>query len=289
MPGKACKDRQKAAEMPRMEARQGAEMRAPSPWHAFCSRDGGRETTETLMETPWLIAISRQAALQRDMDVVANNIANINTPGYKAERMMFSEYLVRPQKNVPLSFVQDKGMMRDLREGPLTKTGNPLDLALMGDGYFMVETENGQRFTRSGRFQLDADGRIINQLGQPVLSAAGQPVVIPPGSDNITIAPDGSVSAGTDIVGTIGIVAFDNPRMMKREANNLYAMDEAPKPAPRTRLMQGMLEESNVNAVQEMTNMIEVNRTYAANQRVLQDEHDRIRRAIGQIVGNART
>ena len=240
------------------------------------------------METPWLISLSRQVALKREMDAVANNMANMNTPAYKAERMMFAEYLVRPQKDVPLSFVQDKGMMRDLRDGPLTNTGNPLDLALTGDGYFMVDTENGERYTRSGRFQLDADGQIINQLGQRVLSTAGQPISIPPGTANISIAPDGTVSAGTEVVGAIGVVNFENPRAMKREANNLYAAEAAPQPAEGTRVLQGMLEESNVNAVQERTNMIEVHRAYASNQKVLQDEHDRLRRAIGQIIGPAR-
>ena len=176
------------------------------------------------MESPWLIAISRQAALQRDMDAVANNIANANTPGYKAERMLFSEYLVRPQRNAPLSFVQDRGMMRDLREGPLTKTGNTLDLALTGDGYFTVDTPNGPRYTRSGRFQLDADRRIVDERGEPVLGDAGQPISIPIDRNVITIAPDGTVSANTDgtvatdtaIVGKIGVVTFANPRSMKR-------------------------------------------------------------------------
>jgi flagellar basal-body rod protein FlgF len=241
------------------------------------------------MESPWVISISYQAALRRQMDAVAHNMANMNTPGYKAERMLFSEFLVRPQKNAPMSFVQDKGMMRDLRDGPLTNTGNPLDLALTGDGYFVIGTDNGERYTRSGRFQLDADGQITNQLGQRVLSAAGQPIAVPPGTTNISIAPDGTVSAGTEVIGTIGIASFDNPRAMKREANNLYAAEGAPRAAEGTRVMQGMLEESNVNAIQEMTNMIEIHRAYTSNQRLLQDEHERIRRAIGQIVGPARS
>ena len=241
------------------------------------------------MESPWLIAISHQVALKREMDAVGHNIANVNTPAYKAERMMFAEYLVRPQKDAPMSFVQDMGMMRDLRDGPLTKTGNPLDLAITGDGYFIVQADNGQRYTRSGRFQLDADGQITNQLGQPVLSGAGQPVIIPPGTTNISIAPDGTVSAGTEVVGTIGIVTFDDPRAMKREANNLYATDAAPGQAENARVLQGMLEESNVNAIQELTTMIEIHRAYEKNQRVLQDEHDRMRRAIGQIAAPARS
>ena len=238
------------------------------------------------MESPWLIAISRQAALQRDMDAVANNIANANTPGYKAERMLFSEYLVRPQRNAPLSFVQDRGMMRDLREGPLTKTGNTLDLAL---------TPNGPRYTRSGRFQLDADRRIVDERGEPVLGDAGQPISIPIDRNVITIAPDGTVSANTDgtvatdtaIVGKIGVVTFANPRSMKREAYGLYSSNAAPTPAPSTtRVMQGMLEQSNVNAIQEMTDMIEISRAYTANQQVLQNEDDRMKSAINKIIGN---
>lgn len=96
------------------------------------------------------------------MDAVSNNIANMNTPAFKAERMMFQEYMVQPQKNVPLRFVEDKGMIRDLREGPLTRTGNPFDLALSGEGFFIVGAEDGQRYTRSGRFQFDAEGQIVN-------------------------------------------------------------------------------------------------------------------------------
>lgn len=221
------------------------------------------------------------------MDVVANNIANMNTPAYKAERVLFSEYMVRPQRNVPLSFVEDKGMIRDLSEGPLTKTGNPFDLAVSGDGYFIVGTETGERYTRSGRFQLDADGQMTNQLGQPVLSAAGQPIIVPPGTRNVSITPDGTVSADTEVVGTVGVVRFENPRDLKREANNLYAAEETPQPDENSRVLQGMLEESNVSAVQEMTTMIDIHRSYAANQRLLQDEHERIRRAVRVIVGSS--
>lgn len=239
------------------------------------------------METPWLIGLSRQVALKREMDVVAHNVANMNTPAFKAERVQFAEYLVQPQRDVPLSFVEDRAMLRDLSEGPLTKTGNPFDLAISGDGYFIVGTDSGERYTRSGRFQLDADGQIINQLGQPVLSAGGQPIVIPPGTRDVSITPDGTVSADTEVVGAVGVVRFDNPRALKREANNLYAADETPKPDEKSRILQGMLEESNVNAVQEMTNMIDIHRAYAANQRLLQDEHDRIRRAIRTIVGSS--
>ena len=237
------------------------------------------------MESPWLIGLSRQVALKREMDVVAHNVANMNTPAFKAERVLFSEYLVEPQRNVPLSFVEDKAMLRDLTEGPLTRTGNPFDLAISGAGYFIVGTDAGERYSRSGRFQLDVDGQMINQQGHPILSAAGQPIIIPPGIRDVSIAPDGAVTADTEVVGTIGVVRFENPRALKREENNLYASEAPAQPDERSRVLQGMLEESNVNAVQEMTTMIDIHRAYAANQRMLQDEHDRIRRALRVIVG----
>lgn len=117
------------------------------------------------MESPWLIGLSRQVALKREMDVVAHNVANMNTPAFKAERVLFSEDLVQPQRNVPLSFVEDKAMLRDLTEGPLTETGNPLDLAISGGGFFIVGTDTGERYLNSGRFELDAERQIINRLG----------------------------------------------------------------------------------------------------------------------------
>lgn len=241
------------------------------------------------MESPWLISISRQAALQRQMDAVANNIANMNTPAYKSESIMFNEYLVSPQRNVPLSFVEDKGMVRDLSEGPLTQTGNPFDVALSGDGYFKVSTANGERYTRSGRFQLDADGQLVNHEGHPVLSGSGQPILIPQGTRDVTIAPDGTVSADTQVVGSIGVVRFDDQRALKREGGNLYTTDATALPDDRTRVLQGMLEESNVNAINEITKMIEVQRAYTANQRVLEDEHNRILRAARTITGTSQS
>ncbi len=237
------------------------------------------------MESPALITLSRQLTLRREMDVVANNIANMNTPSFKGEQMMFVEYLVKPERNQPLSFVQDFGMVRDMTEGPLAPTNNPLDIAISGDGFFTVDTENGARYTRSGRFQLDQDGQVTNQLGQPLLTQDGQPIVVPPGSGPITIASDGTFSAGTDTFGTIGIVTFDNPRDMKREANNLFNTDEPPQPAIDSQIMQGMLEESNVSGIAEMTRMIEIHRRYTSNQRLMQQEHDRIRRSITKLTG----
>ena len=125
------------------------------------------------METSTYIALSRQMALRRELDIVAHNIANAETPAYKAERMIFREFLAKPEFREKLSFVQDIGLSRDLSEGPLATTGNPLDLAISGDGYFVIETALGDRYTRHGRFQLDAEGQLVTGTGDVVQSDAG--------------------------------------------------------------------------------------------------------------------
>ena len=240
------------------------------------------------MESPTYIALSRQLGLRRQMDMVANNLANVNTPAFKGEKMMFVEFLSEPQKDVPLSFVQDRGSARDLRSGPLTKTGNPLDLAIAGDGYFTVQTDRGPRYTRAGRFQLSTDRQLTNSQGHALLTATGQPIVVPPGSNEITVAGDGTISAGTESIGRVGVTNFANQQAMKREESNLYSSDAPPQPVPDARVIQGSLEESNINSVIELTKMISIHRTYAANQQLLQEEHQRVRRAITTLTASPR-
>jgi flagellar basal-body rod protein FlgF len=156
-------------------------------------------------------------------------------------------------------------------------------------GYFTVETDAGPRYTRAGRFQLNEERQIVNSQGHPVLSANGGPILIPEDSIEITIAPDGTVSAGTEAVDRIGIVTFDNHQELRREGTSFFTTDEAPQEAEDARIVQGMLEESNVNAVIEITKLIEIHRTYAANQQLLQDEHERARRAISRLVAPPNT
>ena len=139
------------------------------------------------MENTSYIAMSRQAALRRSMDIVANNIANANTPAFKAERMMFQEYLAKPTKDDKLSFVEDVGTARDLSSGPLTTTGNDFDVALSDEGYFVVDSPLGERYTRHGRFQLDANGQLVTGTGYPVQGQAG-PINIPEDGGRISIA-----------------------------------------------------------------------------------------------------
>jgi len=247
------------------------------------------------MENAGYITLSRQLVLTREMAVIANNIANMNTPAFKAERMIFREFIDKPKSEDKLSFVQDIGMARNLSEGPVVSTGNPLDLAITGSGYFSVDTADGVRYTRLGRFQLDGDSRIVNDQGDPVLSDSGAPITIPPGAGALSIAADGTITAAngtsrddatvTTIVGRIGLFEFADENALKRDAGGKYdAGDQQPETANDSKIMQGMLEQSNVQAILEMTRMIDVHRAYQSTQRLLSTQHEQALRAINKLI-----
>lgn len=233
------------------------------------------------MENSGYIALSRQAALRTQLDVIAHNLANMNTPGFRGEDMLFSEYLETVEGGETLSFVQDLAIVRDLEPGQMTRTENPLDVAISGDAYFVVETAFGERYTRSGIFQLDAEGRLTTSQGHAVQGEIGGPIVIPPDAGGVTIARDGTVSIDDGQIGKLRMVRFDNEQALERTAGGLYdAIDQAPLPAERAEVVQGMVEGSNVAGVLEMTKMIQVMRSYQAAARFADQEHELQRRAI---------
>ena len=241
------------------------------------------------METPTYIALSRQMGLRRHMEIVANNLANMNTPAFKGERLIFVEFLndknkTSSNKDVQ-SFVQDIGTMRDTTEGPLVKTDNPFDLAVTGDGYFTVETPLGSRYTRHGRFQLDAENRLVTGQGEPVLDAGGSAINIPRGSGPIAVGTDGTISANGGIIGKLGLVKFPDEQLLRRGANNQYIAPEGTQPeaVEKPRIMQGMLEESNVEAITELTRMIEIMRSYQSIGKAIEDEHERQMKTINRV------
>lgn len=240
------------------------------------------------METSTLIALSRQDALRRQMDIVANNIANMNTSGFKGERMMFVEHLVKSKGGqallgAKLSYVRDIATMTDDSDGPLTRTGNPLDVAINGDGFFTVQTPNGERYTRNGHFKLDNGGQLVNQNGQPVLSDAGQPFFLAPEDTEVTISRDGTVSTNNGDLGKLGVVTFENPQQLRRAAGGLFSSDIAPTPADRPVITQGMLEGSNVKPIFEMAHMIEVHRKYDGVRTFIDREDERLRNMIKEM------
>jgi flagellar basal-body rod protein FlgF len=243
------------------------------------------------MENPSYIALSQQMALRRQMDVIANNLANVATPSYKADRIMFAE-LVAGQAPYPatgvtrskLSFVNETGMLRDVSDGTMIQTGNSLDLAINGPGYFVVETPAGPRYTRQGGFRLDNDGRIVTSDGYALLDNNDRPLAVRPGESRIEITPQGAVSTESGEIGRIRVVSFDNEQALRKLGSGLYETELEPQAAnPTTEIRQGMVEGSNVKAVAEVTNMMEIMRRYQSAQKMIDSEHELQRRAIDKL------
>lgn len=232
-----------------------------------------------MIENAQLISLSRQMALQRQMDVVANNMANINTSGFKAESILFEEYVMPVARNrdfqrldQPLSYVQDWTTVHDLSAGAMVQTGNELDVALSGDGFFAIETPAGERWSKSGSFQINANGTLVDLNGNAVLGEGG-PIQFGPEETGILIAADGSISTSQGPKGRLRLVEFADPQELTREGSNLFA-GGTPVAATETRTMQGFVERSNVSGVSEMAEMIRVTRAYesAASMNQRQDE-----------------
>jgi flagellar basal-body rod protein FlgF len=236
------------------------------------------------METTTYIALSRQMMLQRRMDIIANNIANITTSGFQAEELLTEPVPFDAGDRRPISFVQDVALVRDLTPGTLTPTGNDLDLAIEGSGYFVADTPQGPRYTRGGQFALNPQGELTTAAGHLVLDQGGAPIAVPPGSGEVTIAPDGTVSTRDAVAGRLGIVSFADLQDMQKAGDNLYMTEQAPEPAPAAQIVQGMLESSNVRPVIEMTGMMTTVRAYQGTQKLIDTHHELLRRAVERML-----
>jgi flagellar basal-body rod protein FlgF len=236
------------------------------------------------MESTAYIALSRQMALGRRMEVIANNIANAASSAYKAEALLLEPVPVEAGPRERLAYVQDIGMVRDLAAGPITATGNPLDLAIEGPGYFTIQTADGVRYGRSGQFRLNELGEVVTAAGDPVLDDGDAALALPLDTGPIAIAPDGTLSSPAGVVGRIEVVAFLDEQALRKVGGGLYRADEAPAPAEGTRLVQGALEGSNVEPVIEMTGMMTTLRAYQSTQRVIETHHELQRRAIERML-----
>lgn len=238
------------------------------------------------MENISYIGLSQQVALHRLMEVTANNMANMNTPGFKAQHVLFGEYLNKTQETgkEKISQVLSSGSYRNMDQGSLTHTSNQLDLAVQGDGYFAVQTPSGVKYTRAGSFALNDKGEIVTKTGDQVLSDAGNPLTVPPGAAQITVVEDGTISSEKGSVGKLKLVTFRNPQAVVPVGNNLYeapAIQETPVDKPH--VAQGMIENSNVQPILEMNKMIEILRRYQSAQNILMTDHERIRGAIQRL------
>lgn len=221
--------------------------------------------------------------------MVANNMANANTPAYKGEQMMFREYLVDTRSNDravgdKLTFVQDYGVLRDTTEGPLTKTDNPFDVAIHGDGWFQIETEAGMRYSRNGHFRLDEGGMLVNSSGFAVMDSSDNPIILAPNEAHVAIAPDGTVSSENGVLTKMKVVRFADEQEMRKAGDSLYESTQDPETVARPSIMQGMMEESNVQPVMEVTRMTQLMHQYQSMQKMIDQEHERSMKAMEVLV-----
>jgi len=240
-----------------------------------------------MIDNTILVALSRQVALRRQMDVIANNLANVETGGFKASDILFEEHMMpvaEATSALPadhdVSFVIDTATLTDYSPGPNQQTGNPLDVAIDGEGWFAIETAAGERYTRNGGFLLDPEGNLVTVNGDKVLGDGG-PITFDESDGAISIAPDGTISTEAGDKGRLRVVAFADENALESVGSNLYAADEQPQDAENARVRQGMLEGSNVRPIVEITRMIEVTRAYTSMSSMLQNIDDMRRDAIG--------
>lgn len=236
------------------------------------------------MDTTSYIALSRQVTLQRQMNTVANNIANAGTTGYRGENTLFEPVMQDAGEPRRVAFVQDVGLYRDVSPGPITRTENPLDVSVDGEGYLTFQAPGGgERYGRGGHLELDAGGRVVDARGNPLLDEGGKPVVVPDGEGPVTIGQDGTVAGKAGPIARLQLVTFANEQALQGEGGGLFRSAAPPRPAS-GRLVQGALEGSNVQPVLEMTRMLETQRAFEGVQKLIEAQDELDRRAIDRMI-----
>ncbi|NVK35517.1 MAG: flagellar basal-body rod protein FlgF [Rhodobacteraceae bacterium] len=238
------------------------------------------------MENAQLINLSRQAALRNQLNVVANNMANLTTTGYKTKRTLFEEFVMPVAEATEflagdenLSYVHDYGTAFHFSQGSVRETGNPLDIAIDGKGWFAIQMADGtEAYTRNGSFHLTDTGMLVEANGRPVLTEAG-PIVFTREDGLIDITRDGTIVSALGVRGQVRLVEFETPQEMQNIGENLFTHPD-PLPVTETRVFQGSLEQSNVVGVVEVTHMIEITRAYETVTKLMKDTDDLRQKAI---------
>ena len=236
------------------------------------------------MDNAGYTTLTRQSGLMQEMRIIANNIANASTTGFRAEGLLFAEHVHSLDADNP-SLSMAKASVRDtiMTQGTLSQTGGAFDLAIEGDGFFLIETPQGQRLTRAGAFQPNANGDLVTPDGYAVLDAGGAPVFVPQGVGPIGISADGTMSADGQPIGQIGLFRPVDETQLTRESGVMFDAAGGFEAAPEGRMIQGFLEDSNVNPILQISRMIEVQRSYELGQSFMDKEDERIRSVIEAI------
>ena len=241
------------------------------------------------MENAAYVALSRQMTLRRELDIVANNIANADTTGFKVEQLLVGAEVGQRARNHGVrpsaSFVLDQGIGRDFGQGALSQTGRTLDFAIEGEGaFFTVQTAQGEAYTRDGAFTLDPEGRLTTEAGHPVLGDGGE-IVLDPALGAVSVAEDGTITQDGQVVGALNVVRFDVLSVLQKGGDGLYrnTSNATPMAANDVQIRQGMLEGSNVNTILEITNLIEISRAYERASKMIENQHDLSKRAVERL------
>ncbi|MFT5005582.1 MAG: flagellar basal-body rod protein FlgF [Paracoccaceae bacterium] len=236
------------------------------------------------MGTTGYVILSRQTGLMREMQVVANNIANAATTGYRQQGLIFSEYVSASPDQSSVSMGRAQIYNTSMGQGNLTQTNGDFDLAVEGDGFFMLETPSGNRLTRAGSFAPNAVGDLVNMSGYRVLDAGGAPVFVPTGVGGVKVASDGTLSAEGQPIGQIGLFQPGDTTLLVREDGVMFRAEGDVNPADSAKILQGFLEASNVNPIGQVARMIEIQRAYEMGQSFLEAEDERIRNSVKSLM-----
>jgi flagellar basal-body rod protein FlgF len=241
------------------------------------------------VENAAYIGLSRQMTLRRELDIVANNIANADTTAFKVEQLLVGDEVGARARNhaVPggAHFVLDHGVGRDFGQGSLEQTGRPLDFAIEAQGaFFRVSDAAGEGFTRDGAFTLDPEGRLVTQGGARVQGDGGD-ILLDPALGAVSVGADGTISQDGEVAGRLAVVRFDTLAVLEKGGDGLFRnrSNVQPADAPDAQVRQGMLEASNVYPIVEITNLIEISRAYESVTRMVENANDLSRRSVERL------
>lgn len=234
------------------------------------------------MDASGYVTLSRQSGLLHQMDAIANNIANLSTSGFRREGVVFSEYVARAGDAPSLSIGFGNARVVDLTQAGITRTGGSFDLAIQGDGFFLIDTPQGQQLTRAGAFTPAADGTLVTAQGYPVLDGGGSAIFVPPDARGITVAQDGTLSADGRPLAQIGLWQPIDPLSLQHQSGTMFSAS-AVEPVDGGHMLQFYLEDSNVDPVTEIATMIAVQRAYQLGQNFLDREDERTRNVISTL------
>ncbi|MCA8890107.1 MAG: flagellar basal-body rod protein FlgF, partial [Parvularculaceae bacterium] len=243
------------------------------------------------MENAIIAGLSKQIVLSRALETSANNIANQTTAGFKADHLAFREYIAKLQSaedTDPLvSLVSDPDTYTDFSAGSLQQTYRDLDFAIDGDGFFAVETASGVQYTRDGRFAINNYGELVTAAGARVLDTGGSPILIDPEEGAVLLTPEGELQQDQTPIAKLGVYEFTDAAELRKTGENMFAAQEQPMAATFFRARQGFIENSNVNPVAAMTDMIEIMRSYEQTARMIEISNELARDAVNRLSQNA--